>query len=104
MLMSEQDAGARGLSDGDLVRVTSRTGSIEVELETTDAMMSGVVSLPHGWGHARTGTRLSVANAHAGASINDLTDDARIDALAGTAGFSGVPVHIQRAGLPGNDK
>jgi hypothetical protein len=31
---------------------------------------------------------------HAGASINDLTDDARLDSLTGNAGFSGVPVKV----------
>ena len=72
------------------VRITSRTGAVDAELETTDAMMPGVVSLPHGWGHAGEGLRLSVASVHAGVSINDLTDETRVDALAGTAGFSGV--------------
>ena len=100
VMMSGADASAHGLMDGSRVRVTSRTGSIEVELETTDEMMPGVVSLPHGWGHGRAGTRLSVANEHAGASINDLTDDARIDVLAGTAGFSGVMVQIERTSQP----
>jgi hypothetical protein len=53
-----------------------------------------VVSLPHGFGHAREGTRLAVANAVHGASINDLTDDLLVDALCGTAQFSGVPVEV----------
>jgi anaerobic selenocysteine-containing dehydrogenase len=72
-------------------------GSIELELECTDAMMPGVVSIPHGWGHGRAGVRLTVAAAHAGASINDLTDDARVDELTGNAGFSGVRVRVVRA-------
>ena len=33
-------------------------------------MMPGVVSLPHGWGHDRPGTRLSVAREHAGVNNN----------------------------------
>jgi anaerobic selenocysteine-containing dehydrogenase len=101
VLMHTGDAAARGLLDGERVRVTSRTGSVDAELETTDAIMPGVVSLPHGWGHGRVGVRLSVANAHAGASINDLTDDMRIDALAGTAAFSGVLVQVARANVSG---
>ena len=34
-------------------------GAIELPVEITDAMMPGVVSVPHGWGHHRTGARLS---------------------------------------------
>jgi hypothetical protein len=56
--------------------------------------MPGVVSLPHGWGHDREGTRLGVASRHAGASINDVVDDQRIDALTGTAVLNGTPVEV----------
>lgn len=57
-------------------------------------MMPGVVCLPHGWGHDRPGARLSVASQHAGASINDVIDDQRIDALTGTAVLNGTPVEV----------
>jgi anaerobic selenocysteine-containing dehydrogenase len=96
LLMHETDAAARALHDGDQVRVRSRTGTIVVELETTTEIMPGVVSLPHGWGHARDGVRQRVAHAAAGESINDLTDDQRIDTLTGNAGFSGVRVQVER--------
>jgi len=55
--MHPQDAGARGLRDGQRVRVASRTGMVEAPLELSDEMRPGVVSLPHGWGHHRPGTR-----------------------------------------------
>ncbi len=97
LLMHPGDAAARTLTDGDPVRVASRVGSVIVPVEITNSMMPGVVSLPHGWGHGKRGTRLGVANAHAGVSINDLTDDQRIDVLTGNAGFSGVPVQVTRA-------
>lgn len=97
LLMHTEDAAARGFSDGERVDVRSRTGQVRVELETTDAMMRGVVSLPHGWGHARDGVRLAVARRAGGASINDLTDEQRIDTLTGNAGFSGVSVQVERA-------
>ena len=97
LLMHPADAASRGLTDGERVRVSSRVGTVEVELEATDAMMPGVVSMPHGWGHGRAGSRMTVAAQHAGASINDLTDDLRIDTLTGNAGFSGVPVQVHRA-------
>lgn len=95
--MHPQDAEARTLNDGDSVRVTSRVGAVVVSVEVTSTVMPGVVSLPHGWGHGKRGTRLTIANIHAGVSINDLTDDQRIDALTGNAGFSGVPVQVTSA-------
>ena len=52
------------------------------------------MSLPHGWGHRREGVRLRVATAHPGASVNDLTDDLRLDALSGNAAFSGTEVNV----------
>ena len=97
LMMHPDDATARGLDDGDEVRVTSRTGSVVTPLEVTDQVMRGVVSLPHGWGHARAGTQLDVARCHPGVSINDLTDDQRIDIFTGNAGFSGVPVQVTLA-------
>ncbi len=94
LLMHPDDARARGLAQGQTVQVRSRVGSIPVRLELTDAVMPGVVSLPHGWGHGRPGVQLRVATAHAGVSMNDLTDDQAVDALLGTAAFSGTPVHV----------
>ena len=94
LLMHPEDAAARGLEDGDQVRVNARVGAVEVELQVSDEMMPGVVSLPHGWGHGRAGTRATVAAAHPGVSINDLTDELRVDALTGNAAFSGVPVTV----------
>jgi anaerobic selenocysteine-containing dehydrogenase len=78
------------------VKVTSRVGAVEVPAEVTDAVMRGVVSLPHGYGHDAPGIRLRVAAEHAGASFNDLTDPAEIDPLSGTAVLSGVPVAVER--------
>jgi anaerobic selenocysteine-containing dehydrogenase len=94
LMMSPQDATARGLCDGQRVRVRSRVDEVDVPLEVTDAMTPGVVCLPHGWGHGRAGTRLAVANAHAGASLNDLTDPLAVDALSGVAAFNGVAVEV----------
>ncbi len=57
----------------------------------------GVVSLPHGWGHVRRGVSLGIAASHAGASLNDLTDDQSVDALSGNAAFSGIGVSVVKA-------
>ncbi|HEX8702194.1 MAG TPA: molybdopterin oxidoreductase family protein [Myxococcaceae bacterium] len=97
LMMHPEDAKRLGLAEGDEVVVASRVGQVSVPVNVTDEVMRGVVSLPHGYGHGRGGVRLSVAAAHAGASLNDLTDDQRVDLLCGNAAFSGVPVRVTRA-------
>ena len=94
--MSPDDAHGRGIASGDRVRVRSRVGAVEVDVEISDEMMPGVVSLPHGWGHDRPGVQLSVASQHAGASLNDLTDELFVDTLSGNAAFSGVAVTVEK--------
>lgn len=94
ILMNPDDAADRDLISGQNVLVRSKTGEIVLPVEVTDEMMPGVVSIPHGWGHDRSGNRLEVAQQHAGASINDLTDNQAVDALCGTAAFNGTPVTV----------
>jgi len=94
LLMHPEDVQRRGLVDGSTVRVRSRVGEISVEVQSSDEMMPGVVSLPHGWGHDRAGTRLAIAEAHAGASNNDLTDEQFLDGLSGNVALNGVPVTV----------
>jgi anaerobic selenocysteine-containing dehydrogenase len=94
LLMHPDDARARGLSSGARVRVRSRTGDVVVEMVATDEMMPGVVSLPHGFGHDRSGIRLSIASTFPGASNNDLTDETRLD-VSGNAALNGVPVTVE---------
>jgi len=94
LLIHPDDAAARGIVDGMKVTVRSRVGAVEIDAQLSDEVMPGVVSIPHGFGHDREGVRLSVATEHAGASINDLTDERRIDELTGNAAFSGVPVEV----------
>jgi anaerobic selenocysteine-containing dehydrogenase len=95
LMIHPDDATQRGIEDGATVRLSSRVGSVEVAAEVTADVMPGVVSLPHGWGHDRAGTRLSVAARYAGVSINDVIDDQRIDALTGTAVLNGTPVDVE---------
>jgi anaerobic selenocysteine-containing dehydrogenase len=97
LLMHPEDAAERGLSSGQVVQVESRVGSLALPLEVSEEMMPGTVSIPHGWGHGRPGVQAGVATAHAGVSINDLTDDESVDALTGGAAFSGVPVRVAAA-------
>ena len=88
------DAERFGLEEGSRARVTSAAGSVEVPVEITDAVMRGVVSIPHGWGHDLDGVEMSVASEHAGSNSNLLADETRVDPLSGNAVLNGIPVEL----------
>ncbi|ROQ98845.1 anaerobic selenocysteine-containing dehydrogenase [Streptomyces sp. 2132.2] len=92
--VNPEDAGRLGLTEGGLARITADGGSLDVPVEVTDTVRTGVVSLPHGWGHDRDGARLSVASAAPGANVNQLLDGSRLDPLSGTAVLNGFPVEL----------
>ncbi|TCO30379.1 anaerobic selenocysteine-containing dehydrogenase [Kribbella steppae] len=94
LLMNPDDLAKHDLSDGQLVNVSSAAGTVAVEVASSNDMMPGVVSLPHGFGHGRPGSRLSVANQVAGPSANDVTDAEFTDTVAGTSAVNGVPVTV----------
>ena len=94
LMMNDLDATERSLENGQTVSVSARVGSIELPIEVTDNIARGVVSIPHGYGHARKGVMLDVAAEHSGVSINDLTDETVIDELTGNAAFGSVQVRI----------
>ncbi|MGH0034464.1 MAG: molybdopterin-dependent oxidoreductase [Myxococcota bacterium] len=89
------DASRLGLESGGKARVASRVGELTVPVEVTPDVMAGVVSLPHGWGHDRPGSRLSVAREHAGVNKNRLVDTATVDPLSGNAVLTGVAVEVK---------
>ena len=94
LMIHPETAANRGIVNLEKVQIESRVGKVEITVEITDEIMPNVVSIPHGFGHARKGVKLDVATAHAGVSLNDLTDDLLIDELTGNSAFSGVPVRI----------
>lgn len=91
------DADRLGLGDGDTARVTAEGGSVDAPVEITEDVRRGVVSLPHGWGHDRSGVRLSTAAARPGVNVNQLLDGSRTDPLSGTAVLNGFPVEVTPA-------
>ena len=96
LMIHPETAAKRGIINQEKVQIESRVGRIEISVEITEDIMPDVVSIPHGFGHARTGVQMDIANAHAGVSLNDLTDELLIDELTGNSAFSGVPVRILR--------
>ena len=91
------DAERLGLTDGGRVLLSSRAGSIEAPVEVTDAVMKGVVSVPHGWGHDAPGVAMKVASAHAGVNSNVLADDSVVEPVSGNAVLSGIPIEVSSA-------
>ena len=95
LMLHPETAKEYGIEDGQNVKVSSRVGSVIITAEVTDELMPKVVSIPHGWGHGRKGVKQKIAQAHAGVSVNDLTDDTLIDQLSGNAAVNGVPVQLE---------
>jgi anaerobic selenocysteine-containing dehydrogenase len=94
LLIHTDDATKRKVSTGDLVTVTSAGGHIEVAAEVTEAIMPGVVSMPHGWGHGKPGTRMAVANDSPGVNTNVLSPPTFIDEPSGNGALNGIPVTV----------
>ncbi|MET7483568.1 molybdopterin oxidoreductase family protein [Streptomyces sp. NPDC005538] len=89
-----EDAERLGVVDGAPVRVKGAGGEVTAPAEITDGLRRGVVSLPHGWGHDRPGTRLSHAATDPGVNVNQLLDGSLLDPLSGNAVLNGVPVEV----------
>ncbi|MFJ3228534.1 molybdopterin oxidoreductase family protein [Streptomyces sp. NPDC086783] len=89
-----EDAARLGIADGAPVRVKGAGGEVTAPAEITDGVRRGVVSLPHGWGHDRPGTRLGHAALDPGVNVNQLLDGSLLDPLSGTAVLNGIAVEL----------
>jgi anaerobic selenocysteine-containing dehydrogenase len=82
-----EDAKARGIGDGDRVRVFNQRGEIFLRARVDGAVQAGVVGAYLGWAKLAEG----------GININVLTS-ARLADLAGGATFYSTLVEVERAG------
>ncbi|MBK7685606.1 MAG: molybdopterin oxidoreductase family protein [Rhodocyclaceae bacterium] len=98
-LVHPADAAKRGIVDGGQARISANSRSIEVQVEISDEMMPGVVSLPHGWGHDLPGTGQRIASQRPGANLNALFDENWRDPLSGNSVLSGVPIEMTAISL-----
>ncbi|MEE2855558.1 MAG: molybdopterin-dependent oxidoreductase [Actinomycetota bacterium] len=94
LLIHPDDAARCGVTDNEIVTVKSEAGEIKVPVEITDSIKPGVVSMPHGWGHGKPGTRISVANDSPGANTNVLSPPTFVDEPSGNGVLNGIPVTI----------
>jgi anaerobic selenocysteine-containing dehydrogenase len=102
LLVHPEDAARAQVRDGEIAILESRVHRGPVPVRVSEEMMPGVVSLPHGWGHAASAPWQQVAAAHAGVSVNDWTDDQDVEALVGQSILNGVPVRLRPAEAPGS--
>jgi anaerobic selenocysteine-containing dehydrogenase len=99
LFIHPDDAAECGVVDGDIVTVKSPAGEIKVPVEVTASIKTGVVSMPHGWGHGKPGTRMSVANNSPGSNTNALSPPTFIDEPSGNGALNGIPVTIIADGV-----
>lgn len=97
VLVHPADASRLGLQDGTMAQLRNGEHSIEAQVEISEDMMPGVVSLPHGWGHDLPGTQLGLAAQRPGVNLNALFDETRRDPLSGNAVLNGVAVQLSPA-------
>ncbi|MEP1331050.1 molybdopterin oxidoreductase family protein [Pseudophaeobacter sp.] len=93
--MNPQDAARLKLTDEGDALIESAVGQVTMPVEITDDIAPGVISIPQGWGQRKG--KLEAATKVQTVSINDLTDDSRIDPISGNAAFNGVPVRASAA-------
>ena len=96
LLIHPEDANPLEIKNGDMVEIESRVGKITIPAELSTEIASGVLCMPHGYGHGVSGTKLQVANQNPGASLNDLTDHEVLDTLTGNAAFSNLAVRLKK--------
>ncbi len=92
--MNPDDVKSLGLSDGDLVDISSPRASIRGVVAISDDLRPGVVSMAHSWG----GTPDDDASVREiGSPTGRLADLRSYDAITGIPCMSAIPVSVQRA-------
>jgi anaerobic selenocysteine-containing dehydrogenase len=102
LLVHPDDARRAGVEDGSTALLESRVHQGEVPVRISDEMRPGVVSLPHGWGHAPAARTLRTAGRRPGVSINDWSDDGATESVVGQSILNGVPVRLRAAPSDGS--
>jgi anaerobic selenocysteine-containing dehydrogenase len=80
VLLHPETAAARGIADGQRVRVHNERGEVVLTAKVNAGMRKGVCSIPHG---------------HLDANVNNLTSTDDVDPFGGMALYSGVPIEVE---------
>jgi len=77
--MHPLDAADLGRADGEMICVTTASGSLNIALAVSDTVSRGCICIPHGWAEY---------------NVNVLVSADHVDPLGGTAVLSGLPVTV----------
>lgn len=105
LYLHPDDASSRGIEHGDLVDLSSETGSVRVPAQLLPDLQPGTCALPHGWGH-QSARGLSVASKTSGVNVNLLAADGvdSIEPVSGMARLTGILVEVRPAAGPQNSE
>lgn len=94
-LLNDEDAASLGVADGDRIRVTSSTGSVEIQAKVSSDIRPGVVMIHQFWGHTYK-SGMHTSRKHPGVNVNFLRDDRARDRFTGMPVFNGTPCRVSR--------
>ncbi len=92
-----EDAKNLGIDDNDVIRVSTRIGSIDIPARMTDDLMKGVVWIPHGWGRTIKNVP-EMAAEKKGVNVNLITDDdwTKLEPFGGMVMLDGIQVKLEK--------
>jgi len=95
LYMHPDDARARNLGDGSVVRIHNDFGDIVSEVSLDEGLKPGTVAMTHGWGHQKTG--MTVAKRYPGTNANELlpSGPGSYEKLSNQAFMTGIPVEVE---------
>jgi anaerobic selenocysteine-containing dehydrogenase len=95
--MNPEDAQRLGLAEGTRITCRSPHGAVEATLAYDADLMPGVVSMTHGWGHAKTGMRVAQKNPGVNANALLPSGPGSFEPLSNQAHMTGIPVEVSAA-------
>jgi anaerobic selenocysteine-containing dehydrogenase len=95
--MNPDDAQRLGLADGARVTCRSAHGAVDATLAYDADLMPGVVSMTHGWGHAKTGMRTARKNPGVNANALLPIGVGSFEPLSNMAHMTGIAVEVSAA-------
>ena len=88
-IMNPADAEKLNMRDGEMVKVSTEAGSVEIELEVTERTRKGYVISPHGFG-------LEYGGVEYGANANRLAKNTHRDRFAATPLHRFIPCRVDK--------